>query len=190
MWWVASEDTVLLGLPAKQFVACLESNTRFYEALAQLRSVHELNEVLQQAAASDARLAAGWQQQLQAIGNTDQSWTASVEPGEAFAPPDGVPSEVVWLLSTAEVPGMTVGQVVQRCRASIRPGFSCLIADWCKLDGLTSNWHPNVSVQMMRGPFERPGQSLERLGSSRATRSAEGTFPWVAARTTRRHCCL
>ena len=34
-WVLASEDTVLLGLPAKGFVACLEANSRFAEAVSQ-----------------------------------------------------------------------------------------------------------------------------------------------------------
>ncbi len=168
-WVLASEDTVLLGLPAKQFVACLERNTRFYEALAQLRSVHELNAVLQQAAAADARLDAGWQKQLLATGNTDQSWMASAEAGVPFAPPDGVPGEVVWLLSTAEVPGMTVGQVVHKgAELPSRLGFQLpyrLIG--VKPDGFiqqASSKNVLSSDDAIKPFFERPGQSLEQLG--------------------------
>ena len=168
-WVLASEDTVLLGLPAQNFVACLETNTRFYEALAQLRSVHELDAVLQHAAAADARLASGWQEQIQAIEISERSWTASAEAGVPFAPPDGVPSEVVWLLSTAQVPGATVGQVVQKgTKLSSRPGFQLPY----RLIGV----EPKGLIEPSQGstaafsddvvePFvERPGQSLEQLG--------------------------
>ena len=54
-WVLASEDTVLLGLKSQAFVACLETNGAFFEALAQLRSVHELDAVLQQVAAADCQ---------------------------------------------------------------------------------------------------------------------------------------
>ena len=168
-WVLASEDTVLLGLPAQKFVACLESNTRFLEALAQLRSVHELDAVLQQAAAADARLASGWQEQIQAIGISERSWTASAEAGVPFAPPDGVPSEVVWLLSTAQVPGATVGQVVEKgAELPSRPGFQLPY----RLVGVEprgliepSNGSTAAFSDDVVKPFlERPGQSLEQLG--------------------------
>ena len=124
-WALASENTVLLGVPAKIFVHCLETNTQFYEALSQLRSVHDLDAVLQQAAAADVRLAEGWQKQVQDLGNIDRSWTASAEAGVPFTPPDCVPSGVVWLLSTAEVPGMMLGQAVkQGTKLPSRKGFS------------------------------------------------------------------
>ena len=54
-WVLASEETMLLGLPAKRFVSCLETNTRFYAALAQLRSLHELDDVLRQVAVEGER---------------------------------------------------------------------------------------------------------------------------------------
>ncbi len=168
-WVLASEDTVLLGLPAQKFVACLETNTRFYEALAQLRSVHELDAVLQQAAAAGARLGTGWQEQFQAIGISERSWTASAEAGVPFAPPDAVPSEVVWLLSTAQVPGATVGQVVQKgAELPSRPGFQLpyrLIGVESKGLIEPSNGSTATFSNDVVKPFsERPGQSLEQLG--------------------------
>ncbi len=166
---LASEDTVLLGLPAKTFVSCLEANTRFFSAFTQLRSVHELDVVLQQIAAADVQLATGWQRRLQAIGDSDRSWTASVKPGVPFTPPASVPSEVVWLLSTAGVPGMAVGQVVhQGNELPPRPGFRLPY----RLIGVDPEGmvQPNNAMNVSSSddvvkPFlERPGQSLEQLG--------------------------
>ncbi len=168
-WVLASEDTLLLGLPAKTFVACLEANTRFFSALTQLRSVHELDAVLQQMAAADAQLVTGWQKQLQAMGDSDRSWTASAEAGMPFSPPAAVPSEVLWLLSTAGVPGMAVGQVVQQGDTlPLRPGFQLpyrLIGVEQEGDSHSSN-KVNVvaSDDRVKPFFERPGQSLEQLG--------------------------
>jgi HlyB family type I secretion system ABC transporter len=168
-WVLASEDTVLLGLPAETLVACLETNTSFYEAFAQLRSVHELDAVLQQAATAESLLVAGWQEQLQAISDSDQSWSASAEPGLPFTPPDGVPGQLVWLLSTEGVPGKAVGQVVQQGEVlPFRPGFQLpyrLIG--VDLKGLIqqgNNMNVVDSDDEVRPFFESPGQSLEQLG--------------------------
>ena len=138
--------------------------------MAQLRSVHELDAVLQQAAAADVRLAEGWQKQVQTLGNTDRSWTASVKAGVPFAPPDAVPSGVVWLLSTAEVPGMMVGQAVdQGAELLPRPGFQLPY----RLIGVEPEGfiNPSKVAKVVASedseikPFlERPGQSLEQLG--------------------------
>jgi len=168
-WVLASEDTVLLGLPAKGFVACLEANSRFSEAVSQLRSLHELDAVLQQVAQADAQLEAGWQERLQALGESERSWTALAEPGVPFTPPDSVSESVVWMLSTHGVPGMAVGCCVTP--GSVlpkRPGFQLPY----RLIGV----EPEGVIQPSSGPtqadlhdevqpfMEHPGQSLEQLG--------------------------
>ena len=168
-WVLASEDTVLLGMSAQAFVACLGANRQFSDALGQLRSLHELDAVLQELAGADAQLSAGWQERLQELGASDQSWTASVAAGEPFVPPAGIPSTVMWMLSTAGVPGLAVGHRVKPGAVlPQRPGF-CLPY---RLIGLqpeamiqprerSASAQPDDGVQ----PFlEHPGQSLEQLG--------------------------
>ncbi len=184
-WVLASEETLLLGLPAKIFVSCLETNSRFHEALAQLTSLHELDAVLQQLAASNAQLAAGWQEQLQAIGS-ELTWTASSEPGLPFTPPADVPSGVVWLLSTAVVPGMSVGQVVMPgTELPSRQGFHLSY----RLIGMDTNGviesrnsqtNFAASDDAIQPFFEHPSQSLEQLGILEGDHLAlEESFPEI-----------
>ena len=168
-WVLASEDTVLLGMPAKAFVSCLEGNAHFRAALAQSHSLHELDAVLQNVVAADARLTAGWQQKVQSLGNSDQIWTTLLEPGVPFVPPKDAPIEAVWLLSTAGVPGMEVGHVVQQgVELPSRSGFGLpyrLIG--LDLEGVINPIERNNSARSNVDitPFvEHPGQSLEQLG--------------------------
>ncbi len=168
-WVLASEETMLLGLPAQRFVSCLETNARFYAALAQLRSLHELDDVLRQVASDGTQLSEGWQERLEALGVSDQTWTASVAAGEPFTPPTSVPPEVVWMLSTAGVPDAAVGQrVLPGDVLPLWPGFNLpyrLIG--LDLDGVIQ---PTVGASFVGSddevqPFlEHPSQSLEQLG--------------------------
>lgn len=168
-WVLTSEDTVLLGVPAKIFVSCAENNSGFFEALSGLRNFHELDVVLQQMAAADARLASGWQEKLYALGESDRTWTASIKAGVPFTPPEAVPSGVVWLLSTEGVPGMAVGRVIQEGDIlPIRTGFNLPY----RLVAVESEnvIQPNKSQQDIGSgdsiqPYvELPAQSLEQLG--------------------------
>lgn len=168
-WVLTSEDTVLLGVPAKIFVSCAENNSGFFEALSGMRNFHELDDVLQQMAAADARLASGWQEKLYALGESDRTWTASIKAGVPFTPPEAVPSGVVWLLSTEGVPGMAVGRVIQEGDIlPIRTGFNLPY----RLVAVESEnvIQPNKSQQDIGSgdsiqPYvELPAQSLEQLG--------------------------
>ena len=64
-WVIASEDTVLLAVPASTFVACLEANPSFCSTFAQLSSRHELECVLSRVSAAGSHLAEGWQERFQ-----------------------------------------------------------------------------------------------------------------------------
>ena len=168
-WVLASEETVLLGLPAKKFVDCLESNAAFFEALGKLRSVHEREAVLQQIGVADAQLASGWQDELEGIGNTDRVWTASAQAGVPFMPPDVVREGVVWLLSTAGVPGMAVGQVIRPgeslpSRSGFQLPYRLIGIEPAGVIKPTNNTIVVASDDVVQPFFESPGQSLEQLG--------------------------
>ena len=169
-WVIASEETVLLAFPAATFVACLEANNNFCREFANLNSRHELDWVLSRVANADVQLSANWRQNYQSLADTNSYWVASVPPGEMFLPPEHVPESAVWMLSTAGVPGMAVGQ---RVEAGVvlpeRSGFRlpyrliAVAADvvWDPSNQLQKLASADVAVQ----PFlEQPGQSLEQLG--------------------------
>ena len=169
-WVIASEETVLLAIPSATFVACLEANNNFCREFANLNSRHELDWVLSRVANADVQLSANWRQNYQSLADTNSYWVASVPPGEMFLPPEHVPESAVWMLSTAGVPGMAVGQ---RVEAGVvlpeRSGFRlpyrliAVAADvvWDPSNQLQKLASADVAVQ----PFlEQPGQSLEQLG--------------------------
>jgi HlyB family type I secretion system ABC transporter len=184
-WVLASEESILLGLPAKVFVGWLESNSGFCEAVSQLSSLHELDAVLQQIASTGSQLKAGWQDSFQALADSDQRWTTLVKPGVPFNPPKEAPPTVVWMLSTAGVPGLVVGAQVQKDQLlPPRQGFQLPY----RLIGLQLNDAVQVTVENKLAvpenviePFlEYPGQSLEQLGILEGDQlKLEDRFPLV-----------
>ena len=166
-WVIASEDTVLLALPASTFVACLESNPSFCATFAQLSSRHELERVLSRVSAAGSHLAQGWQERFQEIADTETLWVASVTPGDSFAPPDQAPRNTVWMLSSAGVPGMEVGQcidpgVVLPKRSGFRLPYRLIGVD-AEIGSKPAVLLP-ASVDAVEPFLEQPGQSLEQLG--------------------------
>ena len=167
-WVLASEETILLGISARAFISCVEENSNFCAALAQLRSLHELDAVLQQVGISNSQLTAGWQERLQSYSTSDNNWTASVSAGEPFTPPRSVPSNVAWMLSTAGVPDMEVGQrVLPGDVLPARAGFVLpyrLIAVKSEADITPINNNKSISGDTIQPFLEHPSQSLEQLG--------------------------
>jgi HlyB family type I secretion system ABC transporter len=166
-WVIASEDTVLLALPASTFVACLESNPSFCAAFAQLSSRHELERVLSRVSAAGSHLAQGWQERYRELVDTETFWVASVTPGDSFAPPDQAPPNTVWMLSSAGVPGMEVGQridpgVVLPKRSGFRLPYRLIGVD-AEIGAKPAVLLP-ASVDAVEPFLEQPGQSLEQLG--------------------------
>ena len=166
-WVIASEDTVLLALPASTFVACLEANPSFCSAFAQLSSRHELQCVLSRVSAAGSHLAQGWQQRFQELAATETFWVASVTPGESFMPPAQASTNAVWMLSSAGVPGMEVGQridpgVVLPKRSGFRLPYRLIGVD--AEIGTKSSPSLPASVDAVEPFLEQPGQSLEQLG--------------------------
>ena len=66
-WVLASEETTLLGISAKNFVACVESNPQFCQSFAELTNLHEIDAVLQQLSNADSQLKEGWQKTLNSL---------------------------------------------------------------------------------------------------------------------------
>ena len=184
-WVLASEETILLGVPAKKFVSCVEANSEFCEAFGKLSNLHEIDSVLYQLASADTQLKTGWQEKLQSLSANDQIWTASAVAGEPFVPPPGSPDSLEWVLSTAGVPSMTVGhRIAPGDLMPKRLGFSFPY----RLLG----FRPEAGINPIEGnrlvaadvsiqPFmEHPGQSLEQLGILEGDHLAlEERFPLV-----------
>ena len=166
-WVIASEETVLLAIPSSIFVACLEANPRFCGEFAQLSSRHELDWVLSRVSEADAQLSADWQKMYQSLSATNNYWVASVIPGKSFTPPEDVPGSVVWMLSTAGVPGIPVGQRVDPGDVlPERAGFCLpyrLIAVAADVS-LNPKKQLTASDDAVQAFVEQPGQSLEQLG--------------------------
>ena len=166
-WVIASEDTVLLAVPASTFVACLEANPSFSSAFAQLSSRHELECVLSRVSAAGSQLAKGWQERFQDLANTETFWVASVTPGDSFIPPAQASANAVWMLSSAGVPGMEVGQriapgVVLPKRSGFRLPYRLIGVD-AEIGAKPAPSLP-ASVDAVEPFLEQPGQSLEQLG--------------------------
>ena len=105
---IASEETLVVALPAQGFLEGLTSTPAFSQWFATKANVHESFHVAQAVLAQQAQRPDNWQELLM------QQWpkalVVGVDPGQPFQPPAQAPEDVTWHLSTAQVPGVAVGQ--------------------------------------------------------------------------------
>lgn len=166
-WVIASEESVVLVVPASKFVSCVESNPLFCADFSQLSSRHELDRVLSRASDAGTQLPPGWQQLYRSVSDSGEYWVSAVPPGGTFSPPEHIPVSAVWMLSTAGVPGMQVGQRIDAGAVlPERPGYRLpyrLIA--VQADVAPQPLNQESFAENTVQPFvEQPGQSLEQLG--------------------------
>ena len=168
-WVIASEETILLSIPAEKFIECIENNKDFASEFGSLTSRHELSLVLQSIAQSESHLFDGWEAELNQISSKADSWVVSLYPQDQFRPLDGLPETISWFLSTSDVPNIAVGQkILPGAKLPIRAGFKLpyrlvgvdLENETKSIKALSSN-----SIQTTEEEFsEKPSQSLVELG--------------------------
>ena len=118
---IASTDVRLLAFPSSLFINAYRDLPAFADHFSRLTSLQESHTVAVAAAQQAPQLSANWQKRLQDVAS--QAVVCTLVPGEAFAPaPQHV--QLVWCLSTPDVPGWPVGCAVPA--GSVlppRPGF-------------------------------------------------------------------
>ncbi|MCP9891978.1 peptidase domain-containing ABC transporter [Cyanobium sp. Aljojuca 7D2] len=109
-WVSASEPVLVLALPADGLVAATRNSDDFRAYFARLSSLQEAHHVALQAGELSARRPDGWQADL--ASRLQRTWACTLEPGQAFTPPPQAPADLIWHLSTPDVPGCPVGRAV------------------------------------------------------------------------------
>lgn len=109
-WVSASEAVLALALPAEGFVLACRSNIDFRVYFARLSNLQEAHHVALQAGDLSARRPAGWQADL--ASRVQRALACNLDPEEAFKPPVQAPDDLIWHLSTPDVPGWPVGRLV------------------------------------------------------------------------------
>ena len=122
---MASEDTLVLALPAEGFLSGLASAPEFAQWFNNTANSHESFVVAQAVLGLQAKRSEDALEQLK------QQWpralVTSLQPGQPFEPPASPFAQTTWHLSTAEVPGVPVGQrLAPGDVLPDRPGFSLL----------------------------------------------------------------
>ena len=105
---IASQDTLVLALPAQGFLDGIAASHQFARWFDGKSNPHESFHVAQVVLAQQPQRSKDAFEQLQ------QQWpralVAVLNPGQPFAPPASAPEGTTWHLSTAQVPGVAVGQ--------------------------------------------------------------------------------
>ena len=108
---IASEETLVLALPAQGFLAGLSANQDFADWFGTKAHSHEAFCVARAALAQQPQRPSNWVELL--MEQWPKSLVVSIRPGEAFQPPAQAPPHYAWYLSTAQLPEVAVGQSLQ-----------------------------------------------------------------------------
>ena len=119
---IASEETLVLALPAQGFLDGVASNPAFADWFGTKAHSHEAFRVARAALAQQPQQPSNWVELLMA--QWPKSLAVSIRPGEPFEPPAQAPADYVWYVSTAQLPGVPVGQTLRKGDVlPDRPGF-------------------------------------------------------------------
>ena len=110
-WVIASEETVLLEIPAVRFLEIIDNSSSFSKFFQNLNSQNELYSVIHAAAELGSVHADGWNTRLDELLATSY-WVESLLPNVPFHPSSDAPDQLVWMLSTANISGFNVGEIV------------------------------------------------------------------------------
>ena len=108
---IASEETLVLALPAQGFLAGLSANQDFADWFGTKAHSHEAFCVARAALAQQPQRPSNWVELL--MEQWPKSLVVSIRPGEPFQPPAQAPPHYAWYLSTAQLPEVAVGQSLQ-----------------------------------------------------------------------------
>ncbi len=110
-WVSASEAVLVLALPADGLVTATRNSVDVRAYFARLSSLQEAHHVALRAGELSARRPAGWQADL--ASRVQRAWACNLDPEQAFKPPAQAPADLLWHLSTPDVPGWPVGRVIK-----------------------------------------------------------------------------
>ena len=163
---IASEDTIVLALPAQGFIEAVNKTPAFYEWFASKVHAHEAFHVAQAALAQQSKRPDNWLELL--MEQWPKALVVSVQPGQPFKPPVEAPDDFLWYLSTAQVPNVAVGQrinsgdVLQE-RSGFAFSYRCVGLP--KMQGLQGdNWQPALDASAKPLELPLPAVSLHQLG--------------------------
>jgi HlyB family type I secretion system ABC transporter len=105
---IASEETLVLALPAQGFLDGVSSNPAFADWFGTKAHSHEAFRVARAALAQQPQQPGNWVELLMA--QWPKALVVSIRPGEPFEPPAQAPADYDWYVSTAQLPGVAVGQ--------------------------------------------------------------------------------
>ena len=163
---IASEETLVVALPAQGFLEGLSSTPAFAQWFATKANVHESFHVAQVVLAQQAQRPDNWQELLM------QQWpkalVVGVDSAQPFQPPTQTEDGYTWHLSTAQVPGVEVGQrLVPGDVLPERPGFALQYrcVGLPKLQGSQlDDLSPGLAASAEPLEFPLPAVSLQQLG--------------------------
>lgn len=119
---IASEDALVLALPAQGFLDGVSSNPAFADWFGTKAHSHEAFRVAWAALAQQPHRSSNWEDLL--MEQWPKSLVVSIRPGEPFEPPVKAPADYLWYLSTAQLPDTVVGQALHVGDVlPDRPGF-------------------------------------------------------------------
>ena len=121
-WVSVRQDAVALALPGDGFVEAVKSCPPFSAFFSRLPADQESHKVALAAAELQPRRPEGWQEELPE--RLSQARACSLAHGVPFAPPEGLPSTLIWHLSSEGVPDWPVGSMIPPgTELPQRPGY-------------------------------------------------------------------
>jgi len=185
-WITASEDTILIALPAKNFLDNINSNIEFKKWFGSLTQLQESSIVALAALDEQAQKPENWKSLIAT--QVNQSVVITLDKGSTFMPPDGLQfRNYSWHLSTSGLPNYLVGSLIKPdCKLNIPDTFTLPI----RIIGIPSHQDPeemeagtNSQNQKLPSLGSLPSVSLKQLGIVEEDDLLEADkFPYVSGK--------
>ena len=161
-WVIASEKCTLMAIPSVDFITAYRNSVALRSSFSEMQNPHELNVVVASIMESASLRKEGWADRLKA--DVKSYFSASVAPGEIFSPKHDSTEDLVWLMSSDNVPDIPVGERIVRGHQMPNSEHNHLPY---RLIGIPP--HPDLLIdqppQKNYKPFEeQPSLSLQDLG--------------------------
>ena len=163
---IASEETLVLALPAQGFLKAMSSTPAFAQWFETKVNPHESFLIAQAALSQQPQRQNNWLDLL--MEQWPKALVVSVQPGQPFELPAQASDQYTWHLSTAHVPGVSIGQRLNSGdvlpeRSGIVLGYRCI--GFPKLQGLqVQELHAGMEVSAKSLDLPLPALSLQQLG--------------------------
>ena len=161
-WVIASEETVVISIPAKKFISAVDDSSDFQQVFASLPNIQESFFVVSSSTQYASQVKEDWFEQILDVIRSNV--VVTVNAGQSFQSSD---NQLDWLVSTSGIPDLSVGTYLtegQILNERIGYNLPYRIIGFSNLSQSINSASPQSSPIEIQVAEDVPGATLQQLG--------------------------